>query len=145
MRVHDDGRGHKHHGSAANASQYYQATVAILMASLNTNILLSHAICPSLCRYGLVTKKITNARVSIISSLVQQCHAPGLVAVTKFKTTKMNFQGLFGLSTKISPHENYPPYGIFGLEDTYKINFLLAYNNTDHGQHSKAVCMENNG
>ena len=26
----------------------------------NTNILLSHAICPSLCRYGLVTKKIAS-------------------------------------------------------------------------------------
>ena len=33
------------------------------------------------------------ARVSITSSLVQ-CHAPGLVAVTKFKTTKINSEGL---------------------------------------------------
>ena len=30
-------------------------------------------------------------RVSITSSLMQQCRAPRLVAVTKFKTTKMNF------------------------------------------------------
>ena len=36
-----------------------------------------------------------------------QCHAPGLVAVMKFKTTKINFEGLFGLSTKISNHEKY--------------------------------------
>ena len=49
--------------------------------------------------------------VSIISSLVQQCYAPRLVAVTKFKTTKINFEGFFGLSTKISTHENHPPYG----------------------------------
>ena len=50
-------------------------------------------------------------RVSITSLLVQQCHAPGLVTVMKFKTTKINFERLFGLSTKISTHENYPPYG----------------------------------
>ena len=43
---------------------------------------------------------------------MQQCHAPRLVAVTKFKTTKINFEGLFGLSTKIRLHENYPPYNI---------------------------------
>ena len=43
---------------------------------------------------------------------MQQCHTPRLVAVTKFKTTKINFEGLFGLSTKIRPHENCPPYGI---------------------------------
>ena len=69
----------------------------------DTNILLSHAICPSFCRYGLVTKKIARdrARVSITSSLVQ-CHTPGLAAVTKFKTTKINSEGLLGLSTKIS-------------------------------------------
>ena len=40
--------------------------------------------------------------VLIISSLVQQCHAPGLVAVTKFKITKINFEGLFGFYTKIT-------------------------------------------
>ena len=42
-------------------------------------------------------------RVPITSSLVQ-CHAPVLVAVTKFKTTKVNFEGLFGLSMKITRH-----------------------------------------
>ena len=40
------------------------------------------------------------------------CHAPELNAATKFKTTKINFGGLFGLSTKINTHENYPLYGI---------------------------------
>ena len=30
------------------------------------------------------------------------CHAPELIAATKFKTTKINFWGLFGLSTKIT-------------------------------------------
>ena len=75
----------------------------------DTNILLSHVICPSLCRYGLVlTKKIASACIDNTSSFVQQCHAP---AVTIFKTTKINFEGLFRLSTKIRPHENYPPYG----------------------------------
>ena len=32
----------------------------------DTNILLSHAICSSLCRYGLVTKKITSACIDCI-------------------------------------------------------------------------------
>ena len=86
----------------------------------DTNILLSHAICPSVYRYGLVRKKITNeiervyrlqAYISITSSLVQ-CHAPGLVTVMKFKTTKINFEGPFELSTKISTYENYSSYRI---------------------------------
>ena len=49
---------------------------------------------------------------------MQQCHAPRLVAVTKFKTTKINFEGLFWLSTKIIPHENYLPYSIISLANT---------------------------
>ena len=69
---------------------------------------LDHAIRPSLCRYGLVTK-ITSACIDYI---IVSAAVPRLVAVTKFKTTKINFECLFGLSTKISPHENYPPYGI---------------------------------
>ena len=61
----------------------------------DTNILLSHAIYPGLCRYGLVlNKERDRARVSITSSHCVQCHAPGLVAVTKFN----------GLSTKITRH-----------------------------------------
>ena len=43
---------------------------------------------------------------------VPACHAPELIAATKFKTTKINFGGLSGLSTKINTHENYPLYGI---------------------------------
>ena len=35
--------------------------------------------------------------------LCLQCHAPGLVAVTKFKTTKINFEDLFGFSQKLQP------------------------------------------
>ena len=52
-------------------------------------------------------------------------YAPRLVAVTKFKTTKINFEGLFGLSMKIRPHENYPPYG-------NKINVRGRYPRPDH-------------
>ena len=47
---------------------------------------------------------------------MQQCHAPRLVAVTKFKTTKINFESLFGLSTKIRPHENYPHMVVSALK-----------------------------
>ena len=32
----------------------------------DTNILLSHAICPSLCRYGLVTKKMASTCINYI-------------------------------------------------------------------------------
>ena len=74
---------------------------------LDNIILLSHAICQSLCRYGLVYNKKDcerdRARVSITSSLVQ-CHAPGLITITKLKTMKINFEGLFRLSTKITRH-----------------------------------------
>ena len=38
------------------------------------------------------------------------CHAPELIAATKFKTMKINFGGLFGLSMKINTHENYLLY-----------------------------------
>ena len=45
-------------------------------------------------------RKQDQACVSITSSLVQ-CHAPGLIAIIKFKTTKINFEGLFRLSMNI--------------------------------------------
>ena len=35
-------------------------------SAFDTNILLSHVICPSLCRYGLVTKKIVSAYIDYI-------------------------------------------------------------------------------
>ena len=55
MRVHDDGRGHKHHGSAANTFQYWQAIVATADSVFDTNILLSHAIC--LCMHIWLSNK----------------------------------------------------------------------------------------
>ena len=69
----------------------------------DTNMLLSHAIYPSLCRYGLVTKKIASACIDYIIACAV-VPRPGLFAITKFKTTKINFEGLFGLSTKITRH-----------------------------------------
>ena len=63
-----------------------------------------------------VIKKIANARSSVCIDYIiacAGCHAPELIAATKFKTTKINFGGLFGLSTKINTHENYPLYGIY--------------------------------
>ena len=84
---------------ASNSSHRIQ-----LIASL-TPIFFYLMLFVQVCRYGLVTKiRRSWARVSITSSLVQQCHAPGLVAVTKFKTIKINFEGLFGLSTIITHH-----------------------------------------
>ena len=52
------------------------------------------------------------ACVLITSSLVLESHAPKLIAATKFKTTQINFGSLFGLSTKINTHENYPLFGM---------------------------------
>ena len=68
---------------------------------LDTHILLSHAICPSLCSSN---KKIASEieRVYRLHHHFAGCHAPELNAATKFKTTKINFGGLFGLSTKIT-------------------------------------------
>ena len=53
------------------------------------------------------------------------CHAPELIAATKFKTTKINFGALFGLSAKINAHENYPLYG------TCDYNLLCNVNYSD--------------
>ena len=65
MRVHDDGRGHKHPVLASNSSHHHQAD-----SVFDTNILLSHAFCPSLSKlrymYGLVTKKIASACIDYI-------------------------------------------------------------------------------
>ena len=46
---------------ASSSSHCYPAD-----SVLDTNILLSHAFCPSLCRYGLVTKKITSVCINYI-------------------------------------------------------------------------------
>ena len=65
----------------------------------------------------VVTKKIASEieRVYRLHHHFAGYHAPELIAATKFKTTKINFGGLFGLSTKINTHENYPLYGIMCL------------------------------
>ena len=64
---------------------------------------------------ALVIKKIASEieRVYRLHHHFAGCHAPELIAATKFKTTKINFGGLFGLSMKINTHENYPLYGMY--------------------------------
>ena len=61
----------------------------------------------------VVTKKIASACIDyiIVCAAVPHPWNGCCRHVTKFKTTKINFEGLFGLSTEIRPHENYPPYG----------------------------------
>ena len=51
--------GHKHYGSMANTLASNNSHCDSIF-EFDTNILLSHAICPSLCRHGLVTRKITS-------------------------------------------------------------------------------------
>ena len=92
---------------ASNSSHCHSAD-----GVFDTNILLSQAIYPSFCGYGLVLNKEDHERDrACVSSLVQS-HTPGLVAILKFKTKKINSEGLLLLSTKISAPENYPPYSI---------------------------------
>ena len=57
---------------------------------LNTNILLSHAVCPSLCRCGFKTKKVTSEIERVYQLHCRLCSATPLdcVAVTKFKPLK---------------------------------------------------------
>ena len=72
MRVHDDGRGHKHHGSAANTFQYKQAIVATVIQLITSltlmffYLMLLNFVQVSVCIYGLVTKKIANACIDYI-------------------------------------------------------------------------------
>ena len=93
-----------------------------------------------------VTKKIASEieHVYRLHHHFAGCHAPELIAATKFKTTKINFGGLFGLSTKINTHENYPLYGII-LNKAGKIKFLKPSHDSptqtqaDHDSHSCLV------
>ena len=112
MRVHDDGRGQKHRGSAANTSQCSQATVHPANGIFDTNILISFylmlfvQVSTDSYLVWLSNKEDREqdwVRVLMTSSLVQ-CHTPVLIAVTKFKTTKINSEGLLWLSTKITCH-----------------------------------------
>ena len=57
--------------------------------------------------FVVVTKKIAK-RVHQLHHHFAGCHAPELIATMTCKTTKINFGGLLGLSTKINTHENYP-------------------------------------
>ena len=104
----------------------------------DTNILYLVLFCPSLCRYAAYNNKPDcerdRVRVSITSSLMQW-RAPGLVPIMKFKTMKINFEGLFRLSMKISTHENYPPYSstlnifnvkYFQLRRVFRIQFGMS-------------------
>ena len=50
---------------ACNSSHCHPADRSSVFDT-NNIILLSHAICPSLCRYGLVTKKIASACIDYI-------------------------------------------------------------------------------
>ena len=54
--------------------------------------------------FVVVTKKIASEieRVYRLHHHFAGCHAPELIAATKFKITKSNFGGLFGLFTKIT-------------------------------------------
>ena len=84
---------------------------------LNTNILLSHAIYPSLWRCSLVPRShpfeggawgrdYWRDRVRV-SNYIAHCLCSAMpldwVAITKFKTMKINSEGLLWLSTKLAP------------------------------------------
>ena len=52
----------------------------------DTNILLSHAICPSLCRYRLVDRERDRARVYVIASTVPRPHLFAKMSTRATKT-----------------------------------------------------------
>ena len=108
--------------SSVSKQQYSHYHPADSVFDTTCNVLLSHAFCPNLCRYGLVTKKIASACIDYIIAYAAVSR-PRLNAVTKFKTTKINFEGLFGLSMKIRPRENYPPYGM--MYYTYAVDMQV--------------------
>ncbi|MCG8624938.1 MAG: hypothetical protein MJE68_23430, partial [Proteobacteria bacterium] len=73
--------------------------------------------------FVVVIRRRSRARSSVCLDYIiayAGCDTPELIAATKFKTTKINFGGLFGLSTKINTHENYPLYGIVSI-------FVITY------------------
>ena len=90
--------------------------------------------------------EIERDHVSITSPVYCWCSAAPFdwVAVTKFKTTKINSEGFLWLCTKISTPENYPPYygiAIVALalepcEVPYCLYFydltILTYNELEH-------------
>ena len=78
---------------------------------LTTNILLSHAICPSVCRSGFMTRKIASEidPVLITSSFVQ-CHNVPWTGLLSWNF-KLILRPFFWFSTKVSTPENYLPCG----------------------------------
>ena len=83
---------------ASNSSHCHPAD-----SVFDTNILLSHAICPSLCRYGLVTKKIMSACIDYIIACAAVPHPwTGCMLSQNLKPRKL-IEGLFGLPRKLIP------------------------------------------
>ena len=79
----------------------------------DNNILLSHAICPSFCRYGLVTKKIASEIKRVCRLHHHLCSATSLdwLLSRNLKPQKLIMRAFSDFSrTIISTHENYPPY-----------------------------------
>ena len=112
MRVHDDGRGQKiswkcgqHFPVLASKGSHYHPADGIF----NTYILLSHAIYPSLSQ-----QRRSQARSSACINYIIACAVPRpwTGCCHKFKTTKINSEGLLWLSTKINTPKNYPPYSM---------------------------------
>ena len=83
----------------ASDSSHYHPVDSII---LDTNILLL-ALMLFVQVFVVVIKKIVSEieRVYRLHHRLCQVPRPELIAATKFKTTKINFGGLFGLSTKI--------------------------------------------
>ena len=81
---------------ASNSSHYHPVD-----GILNTNILLSRALCPSLCRCGSTMRKITSKIKCMYRLYHHLCSAMPLDWV-EIKNHKNNSEGLLWLSTKIS-------------------------------------------
>ena len=98
---------------ASNSSHCHPAN-----GILYTNILPSHAICPSLCKCGFVTRKIVS-KIECVYQFIHHhlCGATPLdwISVMTFKITKIDSEGFLGLSMKISTSENTVLVTIWGV------------------------------
>ena len=89
----------------ANTSLVLASNSSVADGVFNTNIL--HLML-FVCRYGLVIKKIVSACIDYMYIIACAVPRPWTDCYHK---TKINFEGLFGLSMIINTPENYPPYG----------------------------------
>ena len=107
MRVHDDGCGHKHHGSEANTSQCKQATVSTVIQLIASTTLIITIIMlfvqVSVGMHSLVTKKIASEIEHLY--LLHLCSATPLYCLLSqnLKPRKLILKTFLDFPQKLAP------------------------------------------